>query len=407
MLDARKANASQLIFHLLRRKEQLEWFAGRGHALGKRIEHPSAICAEQLGRERVVERDGASRWQARDGRKCGSKRIERQVRNHPQPAEEGGRLRVEPAFGQSIGERLVLEVERDEGKIGRRGQARIGKQRSLPLLRSRKIDFEDTQRWERVAQGECIETGAQNHILLHTCLRRGSKQVFGIAAARGHKGAKSTRKGMPLSLAIEAEVRAQQRHRNGIFEHRRAIEHLVHRPPHGDAERGFAGTACLHPVQCSALQDERAGAGVCRYIACMSWITWALLSAIFAAATALLAKVGVEHVDSNLATALRTSVVVVFAWGIAIGLGKHGDIRALDRRTCLFLGLSGLATGLSWLCYFRALQLGPASRVAPLDKLSVPLVMLFAWMLLGEKLNAAAIAGGLLITAGAVVMALA
>jgi bacterial/archaeal transporter family protein len=135
-----------------------------------------------------------------------------------------------------------------------------------------------------------------------------------------------------------------------------------------------------------------------------SWIGWALLSAVFAAATALLAKVGVAHVDSNLATALRTSVVVVFAWGIALALGKHGEIRSLDGRTLLFLALSGLATGLSWLCYFRALQLGPASRVAPLDKLSVPLVMVFAWLALGEKLNMAAIAGGLLITAGAVVM---
>jgi len=116
-------------------------------------------------------------------------------------------------------------------------------------------------------------------------------------------------------------------------------------------------------------------------------------------------------VDSNLATALRTSVVVVFAWGIALILAKPeaglwGEIRSLDRRTLLFLALSGLATGLSWLCYFRALQLGPASRVAPLDKLSVPLVMLFAWLLLGEKLNASALAGGLLITAGAMVIAL-
>lgn len=136
----------------------------------------------------------------------------------------------------------------------------------------------------------------------------------------------------------------------------------------------------------------------------MSWIAWALLSAAFAAATAILAKVGVEHVDSNLATALRTSVVVVFAWGVALALGRHGEIRSLDRRTLVFLTLSGLATGLSWLCYFRALQLGPASRVAPLDKLSVPLVMILATVLLGEKLNAAAIAGGLLITAGAVVM---
>jgi transporter family protein len=138
----------------------------------------------------------------------------------------------------------------------------------------------------------------------------------------------------------------------------------------------------------------------------MSWIGWALLSAAFAAATTLLAKVGVEHVDSNLAMALRTSVVVVFAWGIALALGKHGEMRNLDRRTLLFLALSGLATGLSWICYFRALQLGPASRVAPLDKLSVPLVMVFAVLLLGEKVTAPAIVGGLLITAGAIVMVL-
>jgi transporter family protein len=138
----------------------------------------------------------------------------------------------------------------------------------------------------------------------------------------------------------------------------------------------------------------------------MSWIFWALLSAVFAAATALLAKVGVAHVDSNLATAVRTTVVVVFAWGIALALGKHSELRDLDRRTLMFLTLSGLATGLSWLCYFRALQLGPASRVAPLDKLSVPLVMVFAWLLLGEKLNTGVVAGGLLITAGAIVMVL-
>jgi transporter family protein len=144
----------------------------------------------------------------------------------------------------------------------------------------------------------------------------------------------------------------------------------------------------------------------------MSWIGWALLSAAFAAATALLAKVGVAHVDSNLAMALRTSVVVVFAWGIALALARRdagllGEIRALDRRTVLFLVLSGLATGLSWLCYFRALQLGPASRVAPLDKLSVPLVMILAWLLLGEKLTLPAVAGGVLITAGAMIMVLA
>ena len=141
----------------------------------------------------------------------------------------------------------------------------------------------------------------------------------------------------------------------------------------------------------------------------MTWIGWAILSAIFAAATALLAKVGVAHVDSNLAMALRTTVVVVFAWGLALalarpGAGLMGEIRSLDRRTVLFLMLSGVATGLSWLCYFHALQLGPASRVAPLDKLSVPLVMVLAWLMLGEKLTAPVVTGGLLITAGAMVM---
>ena len=138
----------------------------------------------------------------------------------------------------------------------------------------------------------------------------------------------------------------------------------------------------------------------------MTWIGWAVLAAIFAAATALCAKVGVAHVDSNLATALRTSVVVVFTWGVALALGKHGEIRSLDRRTVFFLTLSGIATGLSWLCYFRALQLGPVSRVAPLDKLSVPLVMLLAWVLLGEKLSGWELVGGLLITVGAMVMVL-
>lgn len=143
----------------------------------------------------------------------------------------------------------------------------------------------------------------------------------------------------------------------------------------------------------------------------MNWIAWAFLSAFFAAATALLAKAGVAHVDSNLAMALRTSVVVVFAWGVALFLarpdsGLWGELRLLDRRTILFLILSGLATGLSWICYFRALQMGPASRVAPIDKLSVPLVIVLAWLLLGEKLNGSAILGGLLITAGAIVIAL-
>jgi bacterial/archaeal transporter family protein len=139
----------------------------------------------------------------------------------------------------------------------------------------------------------------------------------------------------------------------------------------------------------------------------MNWIVWALLSAVFAAVTAILAKVGVAHVDSNLATAIRTTVVVVFAWAIALALGRHNEISNVDGRAWLFLTLSGLGTGLSWLCYFRALQLGPASRVAPLDKLSVVLVMVFAVVFLGEKLSPLAMLGGGLIAAGAVVMVMA
>ncbi len=138
-----------------------------------------------------------------------------------------------------------------------------------------------------------------------------------------------------------------------------------------------------------------------------SWIYWSLLSAVFAAATALLAKLGVAGVDSNLATAIRTSVVVLFTWGIAFTTGAHRGMSGLPTRTWLFLVLSGLATGLSWLCYFRALQLGPASRVAPIDKLSVVLVILLAWPVLGESITGPKLLGGALIAAGAIVLALA
>lgn len=133
----------------------------------------------------------------------------------------------------------------------------------------------------------------------------------------------------------------------------------------------------------------------------MTWLVWALLSALFAAATAILAKVGIAGIDSNLATAVRTTVVLVFTWAIALALGKHGDLAHIGSRSWLFLVLSGIATGLSWLCYFRALQLGPASAVAPIDKLSVVLVILFAWLFLHEGLNAHKIIGGLLIAGGA------
>jgi bacterial/archaeal transporter family protein len=138
----------------------------------------------------------------------------------------------------------------------------------------------------------------------------------------------------------------------------------------------------------------------------MSWIYWSLLSALFAAATAILAKLGVANINSNLATAIRTSVVFFLAWGIALAELPVSAILAISRRTLVFLVLSGMATGLSWICYFRALQLGEASRVAPLDKLSVVFVIIFAAIFLGERITFATVAGGVLIAVGAVILAL-
>src|SRR5262245_11778799 len=109
----------------------------------------------------------------------------------------------------------------------------------------------------------------------------------------------------------------------------------------------------------------------------MTWFTWSLLSAFFAAATAILAKLGVAGVDANVATAVRTTVVVAFTWLLAYTTRQPGSFQGFTQRAWLFLFLSGLATGLSWLCYFHALQVGPASRVAPIDKLSVALVIVF------------------------------
>jgi len=139
----------------------------------------------------------------------------------------------------------------------------------------------------------------------------------------------------------------------------------------------------------------------------MTWLGWALLSAVFAAATAILAKIGITGIDSNLATAIRTSVILVFTWAIAIGLGKHGGIADIGRRSWIFLVLSGVATGFSWLCYFRALQMGPASSVAPIDKLSVVIVIVAAWLFLGESLTPLKIAGGGLISLGVLLLAFA
>jgi transporter family protein len=136
----------------------------------------------------------------------------------------------------------------------------------------------------------------------------------------------------------------------------------------------------------------------------MNWITWALLSAFFAGLTAVLAKVGVEKINSNLATAIRTVVIMIFTLGIAL-FTKTQSLSVIGKRTWVFLILSGIATGLSWLCYFRALQLGEASRVAPIDKLSVVVAIALAALFLHERVTWHHWLGGLLIFTGAVVLA--
>jgi transporter family protein len=138
----------------------------------------------------------------------------------------------------------------------------------------------------------------------------------------------------------------------------------------------------------------------------MTWLAWALASAFFAGLTAILAKVGVAGIDSNLATAIRTTVILVFTWSIAYVTRRPNAVATLGGRTALFLVLSGLATGLSWLCYFRALQLGPASKVAPIDKLSVVFVIVLAAVFLHEQGSVSTIIGGALIVTGALVLAL-
>jgi transporter family protein len=137
----------------------------------------------------------------------------------------------------------------------------------------------------------------------------------------------------------------------------------------------------------------------------MTWFGWALFSALFAGLTAILAKVGVKDVDSNLATAIRTSFVLVLTWAIALVRGPV-TLAGVTPRTWLFLALSGMATGASWLCYFHALKLGPASRVAPVDKLSVVVAIALAALLLRERLDWHQWIGGGLIVAGSALIAL-
>ena len=136
------------------------------------------------------------------------------------------------------------------------------------------------------------------------------------------------------------------------------------------------------------------------------WFALALLSAVFAALTSILAKVGVEGVNSNLATAIRTVVVVVMAWGMVFLTHAQSGLGEISRRSWLFLILSGLATGASWLCYYRALQVGEASKVVPVDKLSVVITLILAWVFLREEFSVKSLLGAALIAAGTLVMVL-
>lgn len=136
------------------------------------------------------------------------------------------------------------------------------------------------------------------------------------------------------------------------------------------------------------------------------WSVFALLSALFAALTSILAKVGIEGVNSNLATAIRTAVVLVTAWGMVFLTDAQGGIGEISRKSWLFLILSGLATGASWLCYYRALQIGEASKVVPVDKLSVVITLALAFLFLHEKCTGKSLAGCALIAAGTLVMVL-
>ena len=135
------------------------------------------------------------------------------------------------------------------------------------------------------------------------------------------------------------------------------------------------------------------------------WMLYATGSAFFASLTAILGKIGISGVESNLGTAIRTAVVLIMAWGMVFITGKEKDIKKIDRKELVFICLSGIATGVSWLCYYRALQEGPASVVAPIDKLSVLVTVVFSYFVFGEKLTGKALAGLLLLTAGTVAMA--
>ena len=138
----------------------------------------------------------------------------------------------------------------------------------------------------------------------------------------------------------------------------------------------------------------------------MNWFWAAFLGAVFAALTSILAKIGIKNVDSNLATAVRTTVVLLFTWAIVFFQGTFSSLSTISKHSYIFLILSGIATGLSWLFYFRALQIGDASKVVPIDKLSLVLAIAFAGFFLNEKITLQTIIGGALMTIGAIMIAM-
>ena len=138
----------------------------------------------------------------------------------------------------------------------------------------------------------------------------------------------------------------------------------------------------------------------------MMWFCLALGSAVFAALTSILAKVGIEDVGSNLATAIRTMVVVIMAWGMVFITNQQGGIRTISQKSWIFLILSGLATGASWLCYYKALQIGDASKVVPIDKLSVVITLVLAFVFLHQEATVKSVMGFILIGAGTLLMVL-
>lgn len=134
------------------------------------------------------------------------------------------------------------------------------------------------------------------------------------------------------------------------------------------------------------------------------WLVYAALSAVFAALTSILAKVGIENVNSNLATAIRTAVVLIMAWGMVFLTNAQNGLPEISKKNWIFLILSGIATGASWLCYYRALQLGEASKVVPIDKLSVVITLVLAFIFLHEEFTAKSLIGCILICAGTLIM---